>query len=117
MTRCKPTENSTVPDIWARNQENDLSRWEAGKRHTVFYIEKAMPPETDEWMTEDDEMAAFLSPKSDLKKDDDFVCDIPSYDDTYANKFDYFTTDLKPYVSQGQIDIYSGWYDLQGCGR
>ena len=73
--QCKPNATSTTPTKFHRAVETALhSRDDAStNRNWGFYIEADFLPETAEWMSESDEMKAFLDPISELLKDDDIT--------------------------------------------
>ena len=128
---CRPKEDeyfNGIEEQWGRAEAPETKEggiglaWRekeiGGKIHIAFYIEKGFQPETEEWMTEDDEMKKFLFPESYLDAEDDITCS-PSpieFDEEVATP-GTFETDFKPYVLYGRNDPYSGWYDLQGCGE
>ena len=126
---CRPTEDDIFDGIdeqWGRAEAPDTKEGGIGMawrdkdidiKHIAFYIEKPLKPQTDEWMTEDDEMKKFLFPESVLDSDDEITCN-PSaieFDEEVATP-GVFETGFKPYVVYGRNDTYAGWYDLQGCG-
>ena len=73
--QCKPNATSPTPTKFHRAVETTLhSRDNAStNRNWGFYIEADFLPETAEWMSESDEMKAFLDPISELLKDDDIT--------------------------------------------
>ena len=82
-----------------------------GKNNVAFYIEKDHLPETDGWMTVDDEMNAFMYPNfygQELEnKNSSLTCMNPTFFEDLT--FQYINTDLKPYVLHGGNDPYAGW--------
>ena len=74
--QCKPNANSTTPTKWhrAKSSASLANRDNASTNRDVgFYIEADFVPETAVWMSESDEMNAFLDPSSDLLKDDEIT--------------------------------------------
>ncbi len=74
--QCKPNANSTAPTKWHRAKSmTDLKDRDnaSTNRHVGYYIEADFLPETAEWMSESDEMKAFLDPSSELSKDDEIA--------------------------------------------
>ena len=71
--QCKPNANSTAPTKFHRAKSETIlyQRNSAStNKNAGFYVERDFLPETAEWMSESDEMKAFLDPSSDLQKDD-----------------------------------------------
>ena len=74
--QCKPNATSPTPTKWHRAQSKTslANRDDAStNRHLGYYIEAEFLPETEEWMSESDEMKAFLDPSSVLRKDDEIT--------------------------------------------
>jgi len=120
--RCRPRisdpEDSWEGQLSQSKVGNIRKRHRNGVKHMAFYIEGKPSPETGDWMSEDDEMKAFLFPESTLEADDEIVCKASTLSiDTDTHYPRPFSTDVKPYINRGRDDIYSGWYDIQGCGE
>ena len=74
--QCKPNANSPTPTKWHRaSSETDLKDRDnaSTNRDVGYYIEAEFLPETAEWMSESDEMKAFLDPSSELLKDEEIT--------------------------------------------
>jgi len=112
--RCRPHINDpvdTFKDQWIKTNAGE----EVGVQDFAFYIEGAAVPETGIWMTENDEMDAFLNPGT-----LDSTMEISCKDSVISVDTDShysFPTNLKPYGLKGESDAYAGWYDIQGCGK
>ena len=74
--QCKPNATSPTPMKWHRAQSKTslANRDNAStNRNYGMYIEANFLPETAEWMSESDEMKAFLDPSSELLKDEEIT--------------------------------------------
>jgi len=116
---CKPDTSWTTPVRFFRAlPEKIYARHESStNRHIGFYIEDNHLPDTGAWMSESDEMKAFLNPESNLEKDHEITCHSEKFNDGSLQDKHVFTDSLQPYILQGAADSYAGWYDLQGCGK
>jgi len=121
--RCRPKITDPT-DLWDDQYSYSLSdsmfnrNRKRGVKQAVFYIEGPSEPAAGEWMSEDDEMKAFLYPGSVLEADDKIVCKASALSIDTNNRFPgSFSSDMKPYTVRGQPDPHAGWYDLQGCGE
>ena len=74
--QCKPNATSPTPTKWhrAKSKTSLANRDNAStNRNYGMYIEANFLPETAEWMSESDEMKAFLDPSSELLKDEEIT--------------------------------------------
>ena len=114
---CRPNMadvvDPTILNMWSTFHENMIGGTDVkeGKNNVAFYIEKDHLPETDGWMTVDDEMNAFMYPNfygQELEnKNSSLTCMNPTFFEDLT--FQYINTDLKPYVLHGGNDPYAGW--------
>lgn len=108
---------SIYEEQWVRTREDDITTNDVGsQRDFVFYIEaEDAQMDIGQWMTEDDEMKAFLHSDADLLANETITCDNAAFSHDEEIPGNFIGT-LKPYKLLGRDDDYSGWYDLQGCG-
>jgi len=76
--RCRPHINDPVNTFegqWIKAREGKLQAPGSGNTNTwAFYIEGKSTPETGEWMSENDEMEAYLNPGAVLDNDEERTC-------------------------------------------